>query len=136
MIDKQVNIMEVEINKDFSDINISSNELIKEIYEIIISEQKNFLYRIKLSLDIEKAYRKYADNDFFRTSMENLFLKVLEKKFNGDIKSFLDIMKNITLSRKVRLLFEEDLEEAIETYKMKNFFENNKEKLDYLLSDV
>ncbi|WP_457623500.1 hypothetical protein [Persephonella sp.] len=128
--------MEVEINKDFSDINISSNELIKEIYEIIISEQKNFLYRIKLSLDIEKAYRKYADNDFFRTSMENLFLKVLEKKFNGDIKSFLDIMKNITLSRKVRLLFEEDLEEAIETYKMKNFFENNKEKLDYLLSDV
>ena len=78
-------------------------------------------------------YRKHGDNPMFRQTMENLFIRLMEKRglTPQNLKEILGIH---FLPEDVRDMVIEDIEEAQETIELRKYLENNKEKVYRFLS--
>jgi len=90
--------------------------------------------RLKLKWLLEKAYRKYGNDVLFRNAMEGMLLQVYEEiKDSINEKEFIEFIASLGLTRKVKELLKEDAEEAVDTYKLKQECERNKERLEAAL---
>ena len=87
--------------------------------------------RLKLKWLLEKTYRKYGNDVLFRNAMEGMLLQVYEEiKDSINEKKFIEFIASLGLTRKVKELLKEDAEEAVDTYKLKQECERNKERLE------
>jgi len=90
--------------------------------------------RLKLKWLLEKTYRKYGNDVLFRNAMEGMLLQVYEEiKDSINEKKFIEFIASLGLTRKVKELLKEDAEEAVDTYKLKQECERNKERLEAAL---
>jgi len=80
---------------------------------------------------LEKTYRKYGNDILFRNAMEGILLQVYEEiKDSTNEKEFIKFIASLGLTRKVKELLKEDAKEAVDTYKLKQECEKNKERLE------
>ena len=87
--------------------------------------------RLKLKWLLERIYREYENGILFRNAMEKMLLQVYEKiKDSTNEKEFIEFVGSLGLTRKVKELLKEDAEEAVDTYRLKQECEKNKEKLE------
>jgi hypothetical protein len=97
---------------------------------LFVKTYKWFL-KLKLGWLLEKTYRKYGDNTLFRSAMEGVFSRIYEEtKDSCSEGEFIDFISSLGLTRKVKELLKEDAEEAVDTYKLKQECEKNKERLE------
>ena len=109
-----------------------------------INSFKAYLDFWKFKLYMEYMYRRFGNNEVFRAALEKIYLKTfekLQKSFPGkkeeELKEeFKEIMKRACLTRKVREMIEEDLEESWESLTLKKELNRNREKVSRLLREA
>ena len=129
--------MSTYINNEI-DINSSSNiDRLKDLTVLIKNTKRGIFKRIYLSYKLMKFYKDIKGDEIIRKFMESVLVEILEKEYKGDTKRFYKEMRKIVfLPPSIKELYEEDLEEAIDTYKMKQVFKRNEEKLKEFLANV
>ncbi len=91
----------------------------------------------KTKLKIEYAYRKYGDNEVFRTMMENILIdtykKMKEKHKYLDKDNFIKMVSKLAFTKKVKKMLEEDAKEALKAIEIQeNLYKYKNTILEYL----
>lgn len=71
---------------------------------------------------IERLYRRYGENELFRTEFEAFLVRSLERT-EGRVEVFRELFSKLPVSKKVKEELLEDLEEAYKTLEMKREIE-------------
>jgi hypothetical protein len=117
--------------------NTNNINILRELVGFIVDNKNSFVNKIHLSYKLIKFYKNNGEDEIIRKFIENIFVEILEKKYQGNTEKFLeDMKKSVFLPPNIKEMYEEDLEEAIDTYKMKKVFKKNEEKLKEFLSNV
>ncbi|RUM58277.1 MAG: hypothetical protein DSY60_02220 [Persephonella sp.] len=112
-------------------------ELMEKVMRLISTRSKGIFSKFLNSYELYKLYKEKGDSVIFREIMENELLYILENEYRGDTEKFLKEMRKIVfLPPSIREMYEEDLEEAIDSYKIKKFFKENEEEVRKLFSNV
>jgi hypothetical protein len=118
-----------------NELEIKNNLNIEALLKKLSNKNKGFASKIRNTFYLIKIYSKAKELDYLRKIIENYFVNILENKYKGNIKEFFNDMKSIAfLPPKIKEMYEEDLEEAIDTYKMKILFKENEDKLKKLFN--
>ena len=129
--------MSIYMEEDFNiktDIKIDK---LKELIELVNNGKKGIFKRVYFSYKLMRFYRDIEGDEIIRKFIENTFVEILEKVYKGDTEKFLKEMRKIVfLPPSIRGLYEEDLEEAIDTYEMKKVFKRNEKELKEFLANV
>lgn len=129
--------MTIYIDGEFNINNSVNLDKLKDLANLIKHTKRGIFKKIYSSYRLMKFYRDIKGDEIIRKFIENIFVEILEKEYQGDTEKFFEEMRKIVyLPPSIKDLYEEDLEEAIDTYKMKQVFKENEEKLKEFLANV
>jgi len=94
-----------------------------------------FFDKLAIAGTLIRLYRKYGDDPRFRDAMEAFYIRLIENK-GWSPQQIVDMLGIKFMPDDVQEMVVEDLEEAVETLKLKKFLKENKEKVYKFLAQA